>query len=152
MKKGIIAFIIAMAIMKLCTLLNSNAYAGKRLHHEDDYNTKWCEQQEGVREKTLFNGSRVDCVTPDGYAVEADFANKFNEAVGQSLHYAAVTGLSPGILLIVEDWERDKKYVERLFQTIKFTCPAIRVWFIDPEFLEMSSLPFGRPDTIYFES
>lgn len=144
-------FIIALVIIKLTVLLTAMKADAARLHKEDEYNTHWCELMKGSREKTLPNGTRVDCITPDGYAVEADFANKYNEAVGQSLHYASVTGMSPGILLIVEDWEKDKKYVNRLFQTIKYTCPSIRVWFIDPLLLDMSGLPFSEPDTIYHD-
>jgi len=116
---------------------------GARTHHEAQYNEAWCADQGGRWEVRLENGTRVDCLT-EHYAIEADFADKYSEGVGQALHYAAVTGKAPGILLIVEDWERDQKYVDRLRQTIwyiddmmgRHSCPSIRVWIVTPAFLK----------------
>lgn len=130
-------------ILFVCAcLLFGAAVAAARLNKEDAYNQFWCAQQGGQVEVVLEDRTRVDCITPNGYAVEADFANKYSEGVGQALHYAAVTGKSPGILLIVEDWDQDQKYLDRLYKTLTRTCPAIRVWLITPSQLPRKNYGF----------
>lgn len=71
------------------------------IRHEDYYNTKFCREVKGEREKVLSDGTRCDCLDKT-YAFEADFATKFYEAIGQTLHYARITGKKPGIFLIVK--------------------------------------------------
>jgi hypothetical protein len=44
----------------------------------------------------LPNGTYVDCLN-DTYAIEVDFSNKWAEAIGQSLMYAAELERLPGI-------------------------------------------------------
>lgn len=62
----------------------------------------------GIMEYRLPDGSRVDDLTPE-YAVEYDFARKWAESVGQSLHYARITGRKAGIVLILtKDSDADK--------------------------------------------
>lgn len=81
-------------------------------------------------EYVVSGGSRVDCLT-DEYAVEVDFARKWTEAIGQSLYYAHKTDRAPGILLIMEKPD-DRKYLGRLFYTIKERDVFIKVWTIGP--------------------
>lgn len=66
----------------------------------------------GIMEYRLDDGSRVDCLT-DEYAIEYDFANKWAEAVGQSLYYAEKTGKKPAIMLILKD-EKQKKHLPKV--------------------------------------
>ena len=47
------------------------------------------------------------------HAIEYDFANKWAEAVGQSMYYAAVTGKKAGIVLILKK-EGDFKQVRKI--------------------------------------
>ena len=54
----------------------------------------------GEMEVILEAGPRVDCIT-DTHAIEMDFAKKWPEAIGQSLHYAHLTGLEAGIVIIL---------------------------------------------------
>jgi hypothetical protein len=63
-------------------------------------------------EYVLDDKTRVDCLT-DTLAVEVDFAQKWAEAVGQSLYYAYKTGKKPGIVLILERPEHSR-YLDRL--------------------------------------
>lgn len=76
-------------------------------HNEASYQHAWCSAHGGVEEYVLSDRTRVDCLT-DTHAIEFDFADKKYEAVGQSLHYAVMTGKKPGIVLIL-----DKKYLDR---------------------------------------
>ncbi|QYY35414.1 hypothetical protein [Ruficoccus sp. ZRK36] len=63
-------------------------------------------------EISLPNGTRCDILT-DEYAIEVDFADKWAEAIGQSLNYAAQTGRRAAIILIIEK-PSHQKYLHRL--------------------------------------
>lgn len=79
----------------------------KRLEHE--YVSQYCA---GIIEFILPDRTRIDCLT-DEYAIEFDFASKWAEAMGQSLHYAYMTGRVPGIYLILES-RKDMRFVKIL--------------------------------------
>jgi hypothetical protein len=76
---------------------------------EKHYQKETCN---GIMEYRLDDGSRVDCLTEE-YAIEYDFANKWAEAVGQSLYYAEKTGKKPAIILILKD-EKQKKHLPKV--------------------------------------
>lgn len=86
------------------------------LNPEKYYQGKWCTGPGWQTEYVLPDRSRVDCLT-DTHAVEVEFAGKWQEAVGQSLYYAQMTGKKPAILLIMENRDKDMIYWLRL-QTI----------------------------------
>lgn len=93
---------------------------------ERDFSEVWCSAHEGVMEFMLPDRSRCDCLT-ETHAVEVDFAAKWKEAVGQSLHYAGLTKKAPGIVLILKS-EKDEKYLLGLKRVIsEFNLP-IKVW------------------------
>ena len=79
----------------------------KRFEHE--YVSQYCV---GTIEFILPDRTRIDCLT-DKYAIEFDFAPKWAEAIGQSLHYAYMTGRVPGIYLILES-RKDMRFVKIL--------------------------------------
>jgi len=93
---------------------------------EIDTSKPWCIENGGEPQIVLFDRTEVDCLM-EYHAVEADFAHKWYEAVGQSLHYAAITGKLPGILLIVKNVS-DRKYVRRLYAVINEYQLPITVW------------------------
>jgi len=95
-------------------------------HNEKWYQERWCAQQDGQVEVRLKDKTRCDCLTDD-YAIEVDFARKWAEAVGQSLHYAKMTGEQAGILLIVEE-DNDNRHLKRLESVIEHHSLPIRVW------------------------
>jgi len=70
-------------------LISTLAYADKS---ERDYQDEWCT---GKKEAVLEDRTRVDCLT-DTHAIEIEFANKWKEAIGQSLHYSLMTGKKTG--------------------------------------------------------
>jgi|GEM_PF-2525149 len=119
------------AIMSFSAI--SSAYA-KRAYAEAKYQKKWCMDQKGRAEVVMRNRTRCDCVTDD-YAVEFDFADKWAEAIGQSLHYSTKTGKKAGIVLIMENQEKDRKYLARLEDTIKGKKLPIKVWTVNKSFL-----------------
>lgn len=76
----------------------TTAVHAKHKRLEREYVLQHCA---GTTEFILPDRTRVDCLT-DEFAIEFDFAQKWAEALGQSLHYAYMTGRTPGIYLILE--------------------------------------------------
>jgi hypothetical protein len=107
------------------SLLMASCSAPDKIN-EKWYQQRWCEQQDGQVEVRLKDKTRCDCLT-NNHAIEVDFFRKWAEAVGQSLHYAKMTGKQAGILLIVEN-EQGKKHLTRLKNVIKFHNLPITVW------------------------
>ena len=67
-------------------LITSSAVASER-----DYQRELCG---GLRQEvTLPNGARADCLSPT-HAIEVEFSEKWAEALGQALSYAASTDLT----------------------------------------------------------
>ena len=96
-------------------------------HPEAYYQNEWCSNIGGVQEYENKDYTRVDCLT-DTHAIEFDFAKKWAEAIGQSLHYARMTGKKAGIVLIIEK-EKDFIY----FNRIKPLCEelGITLWYME---------------------
>jgi len=82
----------------------------------------------GVTEFVLSDKTRVDCLTST-YAIEVDFASKWAESVGQSLHYGFMTDKKSGVLLIMEKGGHDRKYLNRLVNVADEV--GITVWTMD---------------------
>ena len=96
---------------------------------ERDYQQVWCDAHGGEVEVVLRDRTRVDCVVDmDGvaYAIEFDFAKKWAEAIGQALYYGRMMNREPGIVLIVEDFNKDKKYIDRV--TYATQGLGVRLW------------------------
>lgn len=106
-------------------LIPNNCYAAK-IYNEKYYQNEWAQKWGGVQEYKLKDGTRVDVVTKN-YAVEFDFAPKWAEAFGQSLHYAKMTNKKPAIILIIEK-PKDFKYYYRL----KALCDNynVKLWYV----------------------
>jgi hypothetical protein len=107
--------------------------AAIRAKPEDDYNVAWCTSQDGQVEVRLSDDTRADCVLPT-YAVEADFADKWYEAIGQAVHYARILKKRPGVLLILEQ-THDCRYLSRLCAAltgVRVQGQSIWVWTTGP--------------------
>ena len=104
MKKYLYPALVLLLLFTGCT---------KKKHHEKYYQTQLCNELDGVMEQRLLDRTRVDCLTGE-YAIEVDFAKKWAEAVGQSLHYALMTEKKPAIGLIVRDSKKDERRMKRL--------------------------------------
>lgn len=74
--------------------------------------TLWELDPERHTEVPTPDGSRIDLLT-NTHAYEVDWAEKWAEGVGQSLYYGLVTERKPGLLLIIKDRDRDRKYYLR---------------------------------------
>ena len=102
----------------------------KHCFQEKDYQRHWCSSVRGQTEFILPDKTRVDCLINE-YAIEFDFASKWAEAIGQSLYYALCTNKKPGIVLIIENRSKDKKYLQRLLKVSNLY--NIKVWIITPQ-------------------
>tara|TARA_R110000744_G_scaffold359176_1_gene466433 strand:- start:2 stop:406 length:405 start_codon:yes stop_codon:yes gene_type:complete len=107
-------------------LFSTSVSAAKWL--EADYVGNHCQ---GKIEYRLKDTTRVDCLT-NTHAIEYDFAHKWAEAIGQALHYAAMTGKKPGIVLIVDPTVRGTRYLARLKSALdSIPCVKIDLWLIE---------------------
>ncbi len=86
------------------------------------YQLKYCK---GQTEVVLSDKTRVDCLTKY-YAIEYDFARKWAEAIGQSLHYASMTDKLPNIALIIES-QADCRHYVRLLNVVRHYQLSISV-------------------------
>jgi len=107
----------------------------KRMFHEREYQEAWAAERQARTEVVMSNGTRCDIIY-SRWAIEVDFADKWAEAIGQCLHYSALTGKKPGVLLIMEN-EGDDRYLERLVLTSK----AKRLGWVSGGFL-------GKAETV----
>lgn len=98
-------------------------------HSESSYQHAWCSAHHGVEEYENTDKTRVDCLT-DTHAVEFDFANKYYEAVGQSLHYGIMTGKKPKVVLIL-----DGKYFNEQMRYFERVKKIGKVYNIDVEYI-----------------
>lgn len=98
-------------ILIFTLLLIGCSHATKK-YNERHYQTQLCNKLDGEMEYVLKDRTRVDCLT-DEYAIEVDFAKKWAEGIGQSLHYAHMTGKKPAIGFIMND-DKDQRYFKRL--------------------------------------
>lgn len=83
----------------------------------------------------LSNGTRVDCLTDD-YAIEVDFSNKWAEAIGQSLMYAAELQRLPGIILVCQQGANSSLCIKHGYlieQTVNWWRIGMTVWHCGAE-------------------
>lgn len=80
--------------------------------HETEVVRGLAAKYRGQVEARLWDDSRVDLLTADE-AIEADWAHKWPEGVGQALYYALVTGRRPGLMLLVRDPSAESRFVYR---------------------------------------
>ena len=98
--------------------------------YESWYQDVWCEGYDGQTEVEQDDGTRVDCLTSN-HAIEMEFARKWREAIGQSLHYALKTGRKAGIVLILQK-PSDEQYWRSLGEIIKHYRLPITLWRLGP--------------------
>ncbi len=111
-------------VMVLSVMLLPASASARRLHPKRWYQERWCAKyfSTGPHQVSHIYG----CLTPE-YVVEFDYANRWYESIGESLHYAMQTGKKAGIVLIMEK-EKDLKYWFKLNETIKYYNLPIRTW------------------------
>ena len=107
------------------------AVQARRLYLESEYQALWCGKRGGVIEYRLNDKTRVDCLLPN-LAVEVDFANKWAECIGQALYYGKITNRQAACVLIIENPEKDIKYLNRLRRAVYRKGLNMRTFTIKP--------------------
>ena len=123
-------------------LLFSVTMFSQTKQRESYYQKEFAKAIDGEIEYVLEDRTRVDVLT-DEYTIEVDFAYKWAESIGQSLHYAKMLDKKAGVLLVVNG-DEDHRFVMRLMGVaIKYN---ITVWIWD-----YSDDTWGRlePETTY---
>jgi|SaaInlStandDraft_5_1057022.scaffolds.fasta_scaffold107440_2 hypothetical protein len=98
---------------------------------ESYFQHQWCHIEGGQTEYTLPDRTRIDCLT-ESHAVEVDFAHKWAEAIGQSLHYSLMSGKRAGILLILRK-PHDELLLKRIQSVIHHFNLPIDVFTLNTE-------------------
>lgn len=119
----------------LILFLTVSPVSGKRLYHEAVYQKKWCMVHQGIPEYKLPDAARVDCLTTD-LAVEFDFADKWAECVGQAIYYGKMTNRQGACVLIMENGEKDIKYLKRLRRAAYRKGVNVRTFTLKPSYVE----------------
>jgi len=65
-------------------------------------------------EYVLWDNTRIDLLS-DEYAIEVDWSNKWEEAVGQSVYYSIVSNRKPAIILLVKDFSKESRFIYRCY-------------------------------------
>lgn len=112
-------------------LLLPATLSAARTNTESSYRDKIADQLKGTTEVVLEDRTRCDIIT-EQYAIEVDFADKWAEAIGQSLHYAALTNKQAAITLIIEK-PSDMKQVFRTIGVIQDYQLPITLFIMKPD-------------------
>ena len=120
----IIFFLAAMMVLPAS---DAAAYEYPERHYQE----RWCAWNGGESEVVLEDRTRVDCLTKT-HAIEFDYGRKWAESIGQALHYGAMTGRAPGVVLIIEN-ETDWRYFQRLIDVKKHWELPLTIWNITPD-------------------
>ena len=123
--KILISFLMVI-IFPLCVFAQESK---SHKYYEKDYQRVWCNAHCGSMEVILPDKARVDCVTKT-HAIEFDFAPKWAESIGQALYYGRVLHKTPGIVLIIENAEKDQKYINRVKAVAEIY--GITLWTMTP--------------------
>lgn len=101
-------------------------------HTERWYQELAAKHLHGVMEHRVENG-RVDILTAT-HAIEVEFASKWKNAIGQSLWYALQTNERAGIILVIQNEEKDRGQAIRLGSVIQHNNLPIDVWIWPDDF------------------
>ena len=93
---------------------------------EKYYQTEFAKKIDGSPEVYLTDRTRVDVMT-DTHVFEVDFAEKWAESVGQSLHYEEMTKKQAAVLLVMEG-TKDERFLIRLMRIASKHGIEVWVW------------------------
>lgn len=127
MKKLLVCVLMSMVFSSAASATTNAAPATPLL--EGPIRAKWCTDNGGSEKPTYLKNYEAypDCIVQK-YAIEVDFIEKWAEAIGQSLAYAAMMDLEPGILFIIRRPE-DYQQLRKFYEATKFINVHIRVWY-----------------------
>lgn len=102
--------ILRLFVMLLLTTAGTFVFSQSTQLYEKDY-ADYIQSLIGGDREVQVQGGRADLVT-DEYAFEIEWAPKWKEAIGQALWYALNTNKKPGIILILENQDQYKYFIQ----------------------------------------
>lgn len=113
---------------------------------ERDYVEALAAQMPGAEtEVVLWDSTRCDIVWSN-IAYEVDYAPKWAEAIGQSLYYADVLNMKPGIILLVKDLRKEKQFIYRCQTVCNKRGIILSIVETKDVILGHGNLRFSRPN------
>ena len=103
--------------------------AEKSLFPKKHYQEAWCKAFKGKVDVVMEDGGIADCITEE-FAAEIDFAPNWKEAVAQSVIYAIMADKKPAVVLIIENPERELRYLQQLKKVTGHL--DILMWWVSP--------------------
>jgi len=100
------------ALLLIVFILFSVSAFSQTRQRESYYQKAFAEIVNGQTEVVLSDRTRCDIVT-ETHAIEVDFASKWAESIGQSLHYEGMLGKQAGVLLVM-DGKVEERFLDRL--------------------------------------
>jgi len=94
--------------------------------NEKYYQTEFAKVINGTTEVYLPDRTRVDIMT-ESHVFEVDFATKWAESIGQSLHYEGMTGKQAAVLLVMKGTS-EERFLKRLMQVASKHGIEVWVW------------------------
>lgn len=98
-------------------------------HREKCYQNFFAKKIKGSTEVLMPDNTRCDILTED-LAIEVDFAPKWAEAIGQSLHYAKMVKRQAGIVIVIRK-KLDHCHVKKLWGVIHEYNLPIKVFLLE---------------------
>lgn len=100
------------AVIITMLLMAATLFSQER-QRESYYQERFAEAIKGEQEVVLSDRTRVDIVT-NTHVIEVDFAEKWAEAIGQSLHYEGMLANKKAGVLLVMKGKEEERFLDRL--------------------------------------
>ena len=110
----------------LTCLASPLAHSQSEAEHRDRLCAGWATEVYFESTRT-----RADCLSPT-HAIEVDWSSKWAEGIGQALHYADMTGLIPGLILICDNRSTCQRHFLTAEQTVANWGLPIKIWYCLP--------------------
>lgn len=105
-----------------------------------------CSKYEAIGEVRLWDGTRVDMLSKT-HAYEVDWVRKYPEGIGQAIYYAAITGKTPAVVLLVKDKSKEARYMYRA--TIAAQAAGVELHFEQVKPISQQLVSLDEPVRAY---
>lgn len=116
-------------MQKLLVFALALPFIGFSSHREKCYQNFFAKRMNGTTEVLMPDNTRCDILT-ENLAIEVDFAPKWAEAIGQSLHYAKMVNRQAGIVIVIRK-KIDHLHVKKLLGVIQEYNLPIQVFQLE---------------------
>lgn len=118
-----------MLLLLMVVQATEAAAAEKSLFPKKQYQEAWCKAFKGKVNVVMKDGGTADCITEE-FAAQIDFAPNWKDAVAQSVLNAIQTDKKPAVVLIIENPERELRYLQQLKKVTGHL--DILMWWVSP--------------------